>query len=58
MFHPRPGLANAAAWTANVITGLVLVGAVMLSRLARRRATGFMWAYGPVSARAESVLTG
>jgi ribose transport system permease protein len=33
-------LANAAAWTANVVTGLVLVGAVMLSRLARRRATG------------------
>jgi ribose transport system permease protein len=33
-------LANAAAWTANLVTGLVLVGAVMLSRLARRRAMG------------------
>ncbi|HEX4008845.1 MAG TPA: ABC transporter permease [Solirubrobacteraceae bacterium] len=30
-------VANAADWTANVVTGLVLIGAVVLSRVARRR---------------------
>jgi ribose transport system permease protein len=30
-------IANAADWTANVVTGLVLLGAVLLSRIARRR---------------------
>jgi ribose transport system permease protein len=31
-------VANAADWTANVVAGLVLIGAVVLSRIARRRA--------------------
>lgn len=31
-------VANAADWTANLVTGLVLIGAVVLSRIARRRA--------------------
>jgi ribose transport system permease protein len=30
-------VANAADWTGNVVTGLVLIGAVVLSRVARRR---------------------